>query len=104
MPVYAVPALSELVGTWSGTVSSAVAGVDCVTITLGSDSVMTREGTTSNYPPATGRWQITGSQYVASGSTGGVDVEWTAPAEKMRMSGTWSVSNGVTGTFVVTRQ
>lgn len=98
------PDTSTLAGTWKGTVNGS-GGPAALTTILNADSTMSGEGTIAFYCKATGTWTVSGGQYKSVGrACGGTIITSVAPVAKLQLTGTWTGSNGTSGTFAVIKQ
>jgi hypothetical protein len=107
------PKDTPLVGTWQGPVGGTW-GESTVTLVLNSDSTLTAD---TDYQGSSGGvyrehlegvWTVSGSQFTGTGygDNGGLVVTFLAGLSRptLRLSGTWSASNGSHGTFDTVKQ
>ena len=98
------PDTSTLAGTWKGSVNGS-GGYSALTTVLNADSTMSGEGTIDFYCKATGTWTVSGGKYTSvARACAGIIITSVAPVTKLNLTGTWTASNGTSGTFTVVKQ
>ncbi|MBC7788557.1 MAG: hypothetical protein H7Z74_01315 [Anaerolineae bacterium] len=91
-------------GRWEGVVSGS-GGDASLVMTLNADSTYSGEGGNPFYCNVIGTWTVSGGQFTSTGrACNAAIVTSVAPSNKTRLTGTWSATNGTSGTFNVAKQ